>query len=243
MKDAHKVDIAVFAYNFPHKKTQDFLFWLKVLGFNVRLVIAADPVKLKIPPATVRTKIRHKALLHPRDVTTNLGWEYRVAAHNSQETRTLLEEHKIELGVIAGARILKAHIIESVPLGIINFHPGLIPEARGLDAVLWSIYKDISLGVTAHIIDEKIDAGKILIKRSIPIYQDDTIYDLTERVYELQLDLLEEAIHKAVQGEGRPIEGDGGFYNRKMPPHLEQETMQMVKDYVRRHAEREDRRL
>ncbi len=237
-KSPRGINIGVFAYNFPHKKTQDFLFHLKALGFNVQLVIAADPVKLKIPPPSVRTKIRHRALLHPAEIAKSLGFKYRVVPHNSQDAVSLLKEYQIDLGVIAGARILKRHIIEAVPLGIINFHPGLIPEARGLDAVLWSIYRDIPLGVTAHLIDERIDAGRILIKRKIPIYQDDSIYDLTERVYEFQLEILEEAIEKAVRNEGVPIAGDGGSYNRKMSPDIEQRTIEMVTDYVARHADK-----
>ena len=61
--------------------------------------------------------------------------------------------------MIAGARILKRPVIDRFSIGIINFHPGLIPEARGLDALLWSIRGDLPLGVTSHLIDERVDAS------------------------------------------------------------------------------------
>jgi phosphoribosylglycinamide formyltransferase-1 len=235
---AKDVAIGVFAYNFPHKKTQDFLFHLKTHGFNVRVVIAADPVKLHIPPASIRTKIRHRALLPPLNVARALGFDYQIVPHNSPQVVELLKNYRVELGIIAGARILKPHVINAVPLGIINFHPGLIPEARGLDAVLWSILEDIPLGVTAHLIDEKIDAGTILLKKRIPIYSDDSIYDLTERVYEFQLEMLEEAVIKAVNTEGTPV-SNMGKYHRKMPPELEHKALSMVPEYVKRHAGQE----
>ena len=169
--------LAVFCYNFPHKKSQDFIIRLFLEGIKVVCVFAADPVELNIPPASIRTKIRHIGLLHPRYIAERLGIEYFVAPHNSSEVITKIKDNNLNLGIIAGARILKAPVIESFSKGIINFHPGLIPEARGLDAMLWSIYKSIPLGVTAHLIDENIDAGYILLKEKIFINPDDTLLD------------------------------------------------------------------
>ena len=40
--------VVVLAYNFPHRKTQDFLFRLFAEGVSVGHVLAADPVKLKV---------------------------------------------------------------------------------------------------------------------------------------------------------------------------------------------------
>ena len=61
-------EVVVFAYNFPHKKTQDFLFRLFASEVRVSHVFAADAVKLDIPPSEVRTKIRHCTPLYPADV-------------------------------------------------------------------------------------------------------------------------------------------------------------------------------
>ena len=230
-----EIPIAVFAYNFPHRKTQDFLFALKVLGADVRIVLLADPVKLRIPPSSVRTKIRHIGLIHPRDVVSAIGFSYRITEHNSKEVPSLIRESGAMLGVIAGARILKPHVINSFPLGIVNFHPGLIPEARGLDAVLWSILEMVPLGVTAHLIDEQVDAGKILSKKKIPLYCDDTIVDFTERVYETQITMLESALMLAARGEGRHLQ-DAGKYHGKMPPALEKKALSAIPNYLAKFA-------
>jgi len=227
--------LAVFTYSFPHRKTQDFLFALKVLGADVRLVLAADPVKLRIPPPSIRTKIRHIGLLHPQKIADSFGFPYRVIKHNSTEIASLVGEVGATLGVIAGARILKPHVINAFPLGIVNFHPGFIPEVRGLDAVLWSIIKSVPLGVTAHLIDENVDAGTILVKRKIPLFCDDTILDLTERVYETQLEILEEALSMAAQNKGEPLESSGK-YNGKMSPDLEQKALSSLPLYLARYA-------
>ena len=227
--------VAVFAYNFPHKKTQDFLFILKVLGADVRLVLAADPVNLKIPPHSIRTKIRHIGLLHPKEIADAFGLPYKVVRHNSAEVPSLVSEVGATIGVIAGARILKPYVINAFKLGVVNFHPGFIPEARGLDAVLWSILEGVPLGATAHLIDEHIDAGTLLVKRKIPLYCDDTILDLTERVYETQLEMLGEALSLAAQGRGEPLR-DLGKYHGKMPPDLEKKALLALPSYLARFA-------
>ena len=146
-------EVVVFAYNFPHRKTQDFLFHLFACGIKVNHVFAADAVKLDIPPSEVRTKIRHCTPLHPSDVAKSIGAQYHQVPHQGSQINALIEEINPEIGIIAGARILKADVINGFRNGIINFHPGMIPEARGLDALLWTIRNDISLGVTSHLID------------------------------------------------------------------------------------------
>jgi len=223
-------ELVVFAYNFPHKKTQDILFHLFVRGYKIKCILAAEKVKLSIPSSTIHTKINHIALLHPREIAKAIGADYIVVPHNSSQCIKILSEIKPDLGIIAGARILKKEVIEKFRIGIINLHPGLIPECRGLDAMLWSIYKGIPLGVTAHLIDERIDAGKILIKKRIPIFEKDTLLDLSERLYETQLEILPEAIKLALEGKWEEVK-QVGTYNSKMPPDKEKQVIQMFENY------------
>ncbi len=227
-------EVVVFAYNFPHRKTQDFLFHLFACGIKVNHVFAADAVKLDIPPSEVRTKIRHCTQLHPSDVAKSIGAQYHQVPHQGSQINTLIEEINPEIGIIAGARILKADVINGFRNGIINFHPGLIPEARGLDALLWSIRNDISLGVTSHLIDERVDAGKILERRIIDLQEDDTIFDLSERLYEIQLEMLPLAIDRAQESMTEDVDFESGTYNRKMNGDMERETIAMLPKYLER---------
>lgn len=223
--------LALFAYNFPHKKTQDFVARLLFEGYKIDLIIAADPVKLNIAASAIKTKIRHTGLVHPSILAKNLNIPYFVANHNSPETIELVKQHGIDVGVIAGARILKANIIDAFTKGVINYHPGLIPESRGLDAMLWSIHNDVPLGVTSHLIDRYIDAGKILEKRIIPLYIDDTIFDVSERLYEVQLDMLATSIEMTMKGEGEYLTGET-TYNKKMEDQLEFAVLKKFPQYL-----------
>ena len=226
----------LFAYNFKHKKTQDFIFYCLQHQIKIDLILAADPVKLNIPKATVRTKLRHKALIHPADIAKSFSIPYTVAPHNSEDAKKILGEIKPEIGIIAGARILKSEIIDQFKKGIINFHPGLIPEARGLDALLWSIYYDIPLGVTSHIIDHRIDAGKILEIRKMEIFKDDTIFDLSERLYETQLEMIKSSYELLVKEDYKEFNVADSSYNRKMPPEIEAQIDSKLIKYLSQFA-------
>jgi len=224
------IPIVLFAYNFPHKKTQDFIFRILAEGYRIETIYAADPVKLNIPSSIVKTKINHRGLIHPKTIADAFGIRYIVTDHNND---LIINENKgtDNIAIISGARIIKANVVESFSKGIINFHPGIIPYARGLDALLWSIYNNIHLGVTAHLIDKRIDAGKILEIEQMPVYASDTIYDLSERLYELQLDMIPRTIELTI-GNGGYFIDDYGHYNKKMPSDLEQRTLELLPEYI-----------
>ena len=235
MADSSK-GVVVFAYNFVHRKTQDFLFRLFAEGIPIRSIIAADPVKLNIPPSSIRTKIRHTGSIHPKQVAEAIGAEYVVMAHQGEEIENYLAELQPEIGIISGARILKNPVISKFSKGIINYHPGLIPEARGLDALLWGINDGVPLGVTSHLIDSRVDAGLLLEKREIKLFKDDTLFDLSERLYEVQLDMLKEAVERTEKGETIEIDYSETGYNRKMPEDLEKTIEAKLPAYLEKFA-------
>ena len=78
----------------------------------------------------------------------------------------------MDLGIIAGARILNEHIIKNLPFGVLNLHPGILPQSRGLDSILWSIRNNNHLGVSAHLINHKIDSEKLVLQKIKPLITD-----------------------------------------------------------------------
>lgn len=189
--------LALFSYDFPHKKTQDFILRLLLESYRIEFVVAAKPVELNLPKSNLRLKPRHIDVLHPATICQRFNIPYHVLPHNSEEVAQLMRLHSIDIGMIAGARILRKNTIASVKKGIINYHPGLIPEVRGIDALKWAIYYDLPIGVTAHFIDERVDAGRIILKREIPVFTDDTFVDLSLRLEETQVNLLPEVLQMA----------------------------------------------
>ena len=67
-------------------------------------------------------------------------------------------------------QILKRRSIDATRLGVINVHPGILPEFRGIFPMLHALVDERPrLGVTIHEIeDETIDTGAILAQRAAP---------------------------------------------------------------------------
>jgi len=71
--------------------------------------------------------------------------------------------------------ILKKKDINKTKIASINFHPGT-PEYRGIGCINFAIYNNEKFyGSTAHLIDEKIDNGKILDVKKFQIRKKDNL--------------------------------------------------------------------
>lgn len=79
--------------------------------------------------------------------------------------------------------ILKKNQIKKSKIASINFHPGP-PEYRGIGCVNYALYDNAKrYGVTAHIIEKKIDRGKIINVKRISILKKDNIESLLKKTY------------------------------------------------------------
>ena len=65
--------------------------------------------------------------------------------------------------------IFPQRVIDAVPRGIINVHPGALPGYRGLFAPFWQVLRgERELGCTVHLVDKGIDTGAILGMARVP---------------------------------------------------------------------------
>ncbi len=83
---------------------------------------------------------------------------------NSKESREKLRSFQPDFIILGGAPIVKKSFLEIPRLGVLNAHPGILPEAKGIDVVAHSILNDVPLGVTVFKVDEGIDSGPIIHK-------------------------------------------------------------------------------
>src|SRR3989338_7782841 len=124
------MEIGIFAYNFPHKKTQEGLLELFLQGIPVKCIFAADPVELKFYQSKIRIAPKGMRYEHPQKIAERLGIPYHVVAHSSKECEELIKHYKLDLGIILGARILKENIINAFGMWVLNMHPGMLPQNR-----------------------------------------------------------------------------------------------------------------
>ena len=151
---------------------------------------------------------------------------YKVPNHNKKACRLLLEELSPDLGVLGGTRIIRDRILKVPNDGMLNAHPGLLPEVRGSASPAWSVYYDIPIGSTCHFIDPGIDTGDIVGKREIAIHKGDTYEKLCWFTLVEAGTLMTEAVTAWKKGElNRTPQGESDLPTFRVPSD---EVMEVV---------------
>lgn len=117
-----------------------------------------------------------------------------VPIHNTEQVMPHLEGIELDLIVFGGTRIIRGEILDYPNDGVINSHPGLLPDCRGSASPAWSVYHDIPIGSTTHFCDNGIDTGDILIRREVGVHRGMTYEDLCYETLVLAGVLMKEAL-------------------------------------------------
>lgn len=233
-------NVMLFTYDFPHKKTQDFALRLLCEGYQVDYIIGAPWRKLPISKSVFRSTPVNEGLIHPKKIAGALGARYVAYPHGSSETINFLKNNPVDLYIIAGARILPETVIEASYNKILNIHPGLLPENRGLDTLWWAIDQDIPLGLSAHFISAKIDKGSLIHREHLHLNADDDIRDVTLRLLEKQPDVLIKAMDILENGGATALKNldfEKTSYYSKMDQDKESEAMLKFPQWLSKYAD------
>lgn len=229
--------IGIFAYNFPHKKTQEGIFTLLVHHYYPVCIFAADPVELKFYQSKIRVTPKSLVYLHPRDIAANFNIPYHVIAHNSLDCEKLIRKYDLDIGIILGARILKDNIIKAFKVGVVNMHPGMLPYNRGLDNLKWAVIKGYKQGVSVHLISKEIDQGSMIMQREVEVYEDDTLVDVFLRIQNMEQVLMIESLKILESGQRDFPKVTEGNYFKSLPPEEEAHLCDRFEEYKRKYKE------
>jgi methionyl-tRNA formyltransferase len=111
--------------------------------------------------------------------------------------------------VAAYGKILPKALLDLPPRGAINVHGSLLPKYRGAAPIQRAILAgDSQTGITIMQMNEKMDAGDILLQAEMPIRADDTAQSLGERLAVLGAELLADALERVARGKLVPRRQD-----------------------------------
>lgn len=149
--------IIIFGYAFPHRKTYDFLHILFALGFQNITVVASPKLNLSHNTSSKNQDLNNSNEYCVKTACRILGIDFKESFHDDINTIQKIQNRtQAKIAIISGARIIKKNVIDLFPDGIVNFHPGKIPETSGLDSFYYTIKNNSSMGVTAHLIDRSV---------------------------------------------------------------------------------------
>ena len=109
-----------------------------------------------------------------------------------------LLKYKIQLICLAGfMKILSKKFILKFEGKILNIHPSLLPNYKGLNTHRRVIEnKEKFTGCTVHLVNSRLDSGKIILQKKIKILRKDNENSLAKKVLKLEHQLYPRAIVK-----------------------------------------------
>ncbi len=110
------------------------------------------------------------------------------------------------IAVVAYGQLLKAPLLAIPRMGCVNVHGSLLPKYRGAAPVQWAIAQGESVtGVTTLFMNERMDAGDMILRREAPIGPEDTGGGLLDVLGRTGAELLRETLRLLRAGEAPRI--------------------------------------
>ncbi len=114
---------------------------------------------------------------------------------NCGETRRILKQLTPDLGISLGNSYIARSVFSIPRFGMINVHGEILPDFKGAQSIIWPIYEGVDrTGFTIHQINNRIDHGNILYKRSFPIKFHPTLKETVEMSLAHTRSLISEAL-------------------------------------------------
>ena len=166
-----------------------------------------------------------------RDIPTEVVEQGESEGRREHEERVVaaLSDYDVDLVCLDGyMRVLSGTFLDAVPLTL-NVHPSLLPSFPGADAHDQVIDADVSVtGCTVHVVtdavaddgsvrEDDVDAGPIVTQEPVPVFADDDVQSLKERVlYDAEFEAYPRAVRWVAEDEldvtedGVTVDADAG---------------------------------
>ncbi len=121
---------------------------------------------------------------------------------NKAENKILnnLKKNNIDFICLAGfLKILSKKIIVKYKNKILNIHPSLLPKYKGLNTHKRVLQNNEKFtGCTVHLVNSKLDSGKIILQKKVKIFKKDNEITLSKRVLKVENLIYTKAIKKFI---------------------------------------------
>lgn len=159
-------------------------------GTNLQALIDSEK-RGEIPDGEIVLVVGSREGIFALERAEKAGIEHTVVHKDEEKLIKVLEEHHIELIILAGyLTILSADFTKRYANRIINIHPSLIPSFCGKGMYGLKVHEAaLSYGVkvsgaTVHLVNEIPDGGRILLQKAVEVQDGDTPEILQRRIME-----------------------------------------------------------
>lgn len=155
---------------------------------------------------------------------------------NTKKTNAVLKSLEPDFIILGQTGIVKKEIIQQAKSMVLNAHPGILPDYRGVDVHKWAIYnKDFDkIGCSVHKVNEGVDTGDILRIVHNKNSNFENIFELVDILHESCASAMVDTIKDILSNEDVPElrqDKKKGRQFFKIPLKLEREMMGRIEEY------------
>ena len=142
---------------------------------------------------------KQKVFVHKKEKIKCYTFNFKEKKKIEDRLIKLLKKEKIKQ-LLAGLRkILSKRFVKKFKYPILNIHPSLLPKYKGLNTHQRVIRnKEKFSGCTVHIVNEKLDSGKIIMQKRVKVLKSDNSLSLKAKILREEHKLYPLAIYKFV---------------------------------------------
>lgn len=187
-------------------------------------------------PIDIRAVISNRADAYGLERARAAGIATEVLSHRGFEGRAdydralaeVVDRHAPGLVVLAGfMRILSDAFVAHYEGRLINIHPSLLPDFRGLHTHERALESGVQVhGCSVHFVIPELDAGPLIVQAEVPVLPDDTPESLARRVQVQEHRIYPLAVRWLAEGRVSMREGRTWMDGRLLehPPRITAET-------------------
>ena len=126
--------------------------------------------------------------------------DYKNKEKAEKKILVCLKKYCIDFICLAGfMKILSKKIVNNYKNKILNIHPSLLPRYKGLSTHRRVIKNNEKYtGCTVHVVNSKLDSGKIILQKKIKILKKDNENSLSKRVLKIENIVYPKAVKKFI---------------------------------------------
>jgi phosphoribosylglycinamide formyltransferase-1 len=165
-----------------------------ISGSDSNLQAIIDACSSGFIPGKISAVIANKANAYGLVRASDAGITTQVLSHKTYASRDhydealidAIDQHQPDLVVLAGfMRILTPAFVQHYAGRLLNIHPSLLPKYQGLNTHQRAIDAgDNEHGCSVHFVTEQLDGGPVVLQAKVPLFSDDDVATLSERVHE-----------------------------------------------------------
>jgi methionyl-tRNA formyltransferase len=144
--------------------TMPCLLRLKEMGYSkIHLIFDGDQPWLQLMKIISERTEGQVKVFSREDYQSAGATLHSVSSHNAPECLKLVQDLNLwVLGSCGTPRKLESSLLNGLPGGVLNAHPGKLPHFRGSSTLEWALHHNESVEVTTHWMNEAYDQGSIL---------------------------------------------------------------------------------